>query len=159
MDLAVTNIMGVIFGAVLYFVGHSFVLALANPSSLFLLPFIGVALEYYARFYRTTIREVQRVYLVCMSSVYQDMVEAILGKVTIRAFAASRNVICSTVAALDDFQQVYFTKITVGQWIGLRMSLIGYTLTIFNRLYPILQLRTSSSTECCACRILHNLQQ
>jgi len=34
---------------------------------------------------------------------------------------------------------VYFTKIAVGQWIGLRMSLIGYTLTIFNRLYPILQ--------------------
>ena len=34
MDLAVTNILGVIFGAVLFFIGSTIVLALANPLSL-----------------------------------------------------------------------------------------------------------------------------
>jgi hypothetical protein len=59
MDAAVTNIMGVIFGAVLYFVGHCFILCLSNPGLLILLPPIAAGLEYYARYYRTTIREIQ----------------------------------------------------------------------------------------------------
>ncbi|CAK0803130.1 unnamed protein product, partial [Prorocentrum cordatum] len=57
MDNAITNILGVIFGAVLYFVSHLIVLSLANPYSLLLLPFIGCGLEYFAKYYRTTVRE------------------------------------------------------------------------------------------------------
>merc|ERR1719265_1802853 len=34
MDASLTNILGVIFGATIYFVGHVFVLSISNPMSL-----------------------------------------------------------------------------------------------------------------------------
>jgi len=139
MDLAVTNIIGVIFGAVLYFIGHFTVLAIANPYSLALLPVIAAALEYYARFYRRTIREVCRIRLVCMSAVFQDMVEAILGKQTLQAFAATKHVLCNTMDSLDRFQRVSFTKDAINLWIGFRMAMIGYVLNVFTKLYPVFQ--------------------
>mmetsp|Transcript_109776 Transcript_109776/g.354170 ORF Transcript_109776/g.354170 Transcript_109776/m.354170 type:complete len:790 (+) Transcript_109776:306-2675(+) len=139
MDKAVTNIIGVMFGALLYFVGHSLVLAVANPVTLGLMPLVALGMEFYARYYRSTIRELQRVYLVSVSSVYQDMVEAICGKMTIRAFASSRLVLCSTMCALDGLQRASFAKQCVGLWIGLRMALVGYTLNTYTRLQPVLQ--------------------
>ncbi|CAE8632698.1 unnamed protein product, partial [Polarella glacialis] len=139
MDNAVTYIMGVIFGAVLYFVGHSVVLAVANPFSLALLPVATIGLEYYARYYRATIREVQRIWLTSMSTVYQDMVEAVVGQVTVRAFANVRPVMCRSIEGLDRLQRVGFCKETINLWIGLRMSLIGYMVGVYTTLYPVFQ--------------------
>jgi ABC-type multidrug transport system fused ATPase/permease subunit len=139
MDLAITNILGVILGAVLYFVGHVTFLAIANPYSLILLPFIIIAFEYIAKYYRTTIRELHRMWLVSMSTIYQDMVEAICCRVTIRAFDRAVGVICTNIDGLDLLQRLMFTKESAKAWISLRLQLIGYTLTIFNKLYPILQ--------------------
>jgi len=139
MDAAITNILGVIFGAVLYFVSHTIVLAIANPFSLFLLPVVILVLEYYARFYRKTIREVQRIFLVSMGTVYQEMVEAITGKVTVRAFDASQQFICSSLERLDRYQRNGFTKSCVQDWVQLRMSLIGYVLGLYNTVQPALQ--------------------
>lgn len=139
MDKAVTNMVGIIFGAALYFVGHSLVLAVSNPVTLAMLPFVAMGMEFYARYYRSTIRELQRIYLISVSSVYQDMVEAITGRVTIRAFGSSRFVLCSTIAALDNLQRAAFTKQTLNMWIGLRMSLVGYCLNTYAKLQPIFQ--------------------
>lgn len=139
MDNSVTNILGVIFGAVLFFIGHTLILALANPISLCLLPFIAFGLEYYARYYRMTIREIQRHYLVSMSSVYQYMVEAIVGKVTVRAYDGTRRVLCCSLDGLDDFQRLGFVKSSLGFWISLRMELVGYSLGAFSTLYPVFQ--------------------
>lgn len=139
MDTVLTSTMGVIFGAVLYFVGHTFVLALANPLALLLLPPIAAGLEYFAGFYRATIREVHRNFLVCMSTVYQDMVEAIVGRVVLRAHAAERLLLCRSMDSLDRFQQVGFAKYSVQAWLGFRMSLVGYCLSIFTQLRPVLQ--------------------
>jgi ABC-type multidrug transport system fused ATPase/permease subunit len=139
MDLAITNIMGVIFGALLYFVGHAFVLALSNPFTLLLLPPIAVALEYYAQFYRCTIREIHRIFRVRMGLLYQDMVEAIIGRITVRAFAHEDQSMQETVDNLDRFQQVLFCKTCLALWLGLRMALIGYTLSFWVKLQPILQ--------------------
>jgi len=139
MDAAITNIFGVIFGAVLYFIGDVTVLALANPVSLLMLPLIVVGFEYYARYYRKTIREVQRFTLVSMSTVYQSMVEAIVGRTTVRAYAAVRHIFCRTMVGLDQLQRLDFTKSSVHLWITLRLQLIGYSLTIVNKLYPVLQ--------------------
>jgi len=139
MDKAVTNIMGVIFGAVLYFIGHALMLAVTNPITLAILPFVALFMEYYAGYYRRVIREIQRMFLVCMSSVYQDMVEVIEGKVTVRAYASSRRFVCQSLDALEQLQCIYFTNKAVQYWIGLRLGLIGYSLTIFSRLYPVFQ--------------------
>jgi len=129
--------MGVIFGAVLYFVGHAVVLALANPFSLLLIPPIAAGLEYYAQYYRTTIREVHRNYLVRMSTVYQDMVEAITGRVIVRAYAFEKQVVCRSIDSLDIFQQVSFIKTSIQAWLGFRMAVIGYSLSILTQLQPI----------------------
>lgn len=139
MDNAVTNIMGVIFGAVLYFIGHTVVLGISNPFSLCLLPFIGFGLEYYASFYRLSVREVKRIWLVSMSTIYQDMAEAIMGNVTVRAFSASKHVLCSSMVGLERLQRIDFAKTTLELWVRLRMALVSYGLNVFNQCYPVLQ--------------------
>lgn len=139
MDNAITNIIGVITGAVLYFAGHVLILAIANKFSLVLLPVIAILFEWIARYYRKTIREVHRLYLVSMSTVYQGMVEAILGSTTVRAFAASQRVVCQSLDSLDVFMRVSFIKAAIGSWVGLRMALVGYTLSIATTLYPVFQ--------------------
>merc|ERR1719277_2819349 len=131
MDVAITNIMGVIFGAVLFFVGHSVMLALASPTALLLLPPIAFGLEYYASYYRVTIREIHRNWLVCMSSVYQDMVEAVVGRVTVCAYASEKQAICKSLDSLDRFQRADFVKLSVQAWLAFRMTMIGGTLSIF----------------------------
>jgi ATP-binding cassette subfamily C (CFTR/MRP) protein 1 len=139
MDNAITNIMGIIFGAVLYFFGRSLFLFLGNPISLALLPFIALGLEYYASFYRVTVRELQRIHLVSMGVVYQDMVEAVMGRVSVGAFASSRSVLSQSIAGLDAYQRAGFAKASVQFWLGLRMSLISYAISFFNTLYPLMQ--------------------
>eukprot|EP00933_Yihiella_yeosuensis_P027811 TRINITY_DN21654_c0_g1_i2.p1 TRINITY_DN21654_c0_g1~~TRINITY_DN21654_c0_g1_i2.p1 ORF type:complete len:791 (-),score=169.62 TRINITY_DN21654_c0_g1_i2:135-2234(-) len=139
MDLAVTNIFGVIIGAVLYFFGHLFVLTLASPASILLLPLIGLGMEFFAQYYRNTIREVQRLYLVSMSAVYSEMTEAIRGGITIRAFGTKRQVLSKCLLNLDELQRMTFAKSSLGLWVGLRMGCVGLFLTTFNQLYPVLQ--------------------
>lgn len=139
MDKAVTNIIGVLFGAVLFLIGNSTVLAISNPWTLVILPFCIAGMEFYGRYYRKTIRELQRIYLVSVSSVYQDMVEAILGRVTIRAFASSQRVMWASVGELDELQRAFFAKQALGLWITLRLSLIGFVLGIYTTLQPVLQ--------------------
>lgn len=139
MDAAITNILGVLFGAVLYLVSHSAVLAIANPFSLVLLPLVVLLLEIFARYYRRTIREVQRLWLVCMGAVYQEMVEAIVGRVTVRSFGATQRVLCSALISLDNYQRIGWARTSVQLWVGFRMSLIGYLLGLYNTLYPLFQ--------------------
>merc|ERR1719498_1030988 len=139
MDAAITNIMGVIFGAILYFVGHTVILAIANPISLLLLPFIAAALEYYARYYRATIREVHRIFRVQMGLLYQNMLEAIIGRITVRSFAREDQVMEECMDNLDRWQQIAFCKLSLALWLGFRMALIGYVLSFWVKLRPILQ--------------------
>jgi ABC-type multidrug transport system fused ATPase/permease subunit len=139
MDRAITNVMGVIFGAVLYFFGHTVILAISNASCLLLLPFIAAGLEYYAKFYRMTIREVFRIYRVRMGLLYQHMLEAINGRVTVRSFARENQVMEDALYNLECYQQSQFCKLSLAIWLGFRMALIGYILTFWVKLRPILQ--------------------
>eukprot|EP00931_Biecheleriopsis_adriatica_P085874 TRINITY_DN60657_c0_g1_i1.p1 TRINITY_DN60657_c0_g1~~TRINITY_DN60657_c0_g1_i1.p1 ORF type:complete len:1473 (-),score=277.35 TRINITY_DN60657_c0_g1_i1:35-4453(-) len=139
MDNAVTYIIGIIFGAVLYFIGHAMILAIANPMTLIFIPFVAAGMEYYARYYRSTIREVQRIWLTCMSTVYQDMTEAVIGRVTIRAFNSTTLMLCQSIEGLHRLQRADFGKAMISQWLGFRMSLLGWIVGTYTKLYPILQ--------------------
>lgn len=139
MDAAVTNIFGVIIGAVLYFLGHTMVLTLSNPISLALLPFVAFVMEYFAQYYRNTVRELQRLYLVSMSQVYQEMTEAILGGVSVRAFSMKEDVFCRCLLNLQELHRAILTKALLGQWVTLRLGLAGFIVSISNQLYPVLQ--------------------
>eukprot|EP00930_Biecheleria_cincta_P011625 TRINITY_DN1145_c0_g1_i1.p1 TRINITY_DN1145_c0_g1~~TRINITY_DN1145_c0_g1_i1.p1 ORF type:complete len:1130 (+),score=180.06 TRINITY_DN1145_c0_g1_i1:198-3587(+) len=125
MDKAVTNIFGVIIGAVLYFVGHTMVLTFSNPIAICLLPFVVVLMEYFARYYRLTIRELQRLYLVSMSDVYQDMTDAILGGTSVRTFNMQTEVLCRCLLNLHELNRALFAKTVLGQWVSLRLGLVG----------------------------------
>jgi len=139
MDDAVTNILGVIIGAVLYFIGHMIVLTMANPTSILLLPVVAMLMEYFAKFYRLTVREVQRVLLASTSDVYQEMTEAIVGGVSLRAYGMKTEVFARCLLTIEDNARASFAKTTLGSWVGLRMSLVGFMLTATNTLYPVLQ--------------------
>ena len=139
MDKAVTNIFGVIIGALLYFVGHTLVLTFSSPMSIILLPLIILLMEYFARYYRNTIREIQRLWLVSQSEVYQEMTDSITGGVTIRAFSAKEQVLMRCLLDLEEFQRADFVRTCLQRWIGLRMGLVGFILSIFNQLQPVLQ--------------------
>merc|ERR1719271_1794502 len=106
-----------VLSSVLYFVGHALILAISNPYSLLLLPFIAVGLEYYAKYYRSTIREIHRIFRVRMGLLYQDMLEAILGRVTVRSFAQENKVMEDSIENLDRFQQVSFCKLSLALWL------------------------------------------
>lgn len=139
MDDSVTNIMGVIFGAVLYFLGHTFVLALAVPASLALVPLVAMLMEYCGRYYRASIREIQRISLTNSSIVYQDMAEAMHSRLTIRAFSGIERTMCQSFHGLDELQRTLFTKTCIGLWVGLRMSMAGFMLSTFSQLHPVFQ--------------------
>eukprot|EP00930_Biecheleria_cincta_P011627 TRINITY_DN1145_c0_g2_i1.p1 TRINITY_DN1145_c0_g2~~TRINITY_DN1145_c0_g2_i1.p1 ORF type:complete len:1380 (+),score=249.14 TRINITY_DN1145_c0_g2_i1:198-4337(+) len=139
MDAAVTNIFGIIIGAVLYFLGHTMVLTLSNPMSLALLPFVAFLMDYFAQYYRNTIREFQRLYLVCMSQVYQEMTEAIRGGVSIRAFSMKEDVFCRCLLNLQELQRASLTKALLSQWVTLRLGMVGFIVSTSNQLYPVLQ--------------------
>jgi len=138
MDKAVTNIFGVIIGAVLYFLGHTMVLTFSNPMSIWLLPLIILLMEYFARYYRNTVRELQCLFLVSQSEVYQEMTDAITGGITIRAFAAKEQVLSRCLLNLEEFQRASFTIRSLQLWIGLRLGLVGFIMSVFNQLQPIL---------------------
>lgn len=138
MDNAITNIFGVILGALLYFVGHTACLAMTNPFCLALLPPVILGLEMVAKYYRVCIRELHRLVLISTSPVYQNMVESIACQVTIRAFGSSDRVIHENIEGLDSLQNLVFVKQSIGEWLGLRMQLIGYVLNTFATTYPIL---------------------
>jgi len=139
MDDAVTNILGVIIGAVLYFFGHLTVLTLTNPASLLLLPVVATLMEYFAKFYRITVREIQRIYLASTSDVFQEMTEAIVGGVSLRAYGMKTEVLSRCLVTIDDNARASFAKTTLGNWVGLRMSYVGLLLTTTNTLYPVFQ--------------------
>lgn len=139
MDDSVTNIMGVIFGAVLYFIGHVFVLGLANPASMALVPLTAMLIEHFAKYYRVSIREIQRIYLTGLSVVYQDMTEAAQNRTTLYAFGSVERSLALNLQGLDNLQRTAFTKTCIGFWVGLRMSLAGFLLSVFAQLHPVLQ--------------------
>jgi len=74
-----------------------------------------------------------------MSTVYQGMVEAIVGNTTVRAFASSQRVVCQNLNSLDVFMRLFFTKNAISAWVGLRMGLVGYPLSVATTLHPVLQ--------------------
>merc|ERR1719161_1689507 len=67
------------------------------------------------------------------------MVEAIVGNTTVRAFSASQRVVCQSRENLDVFMRLFFTKNAINAWVGLRMGLVGYTLSVATTLHPVLQ--------------------
>lgn len=139
MDDAVTNIFGIILGAVLYFLFHTFFLAITNPFCLVLLPFIILGMEMVAKYYRNAIRETHRMCLVSMSPVYQAMAESIICRATVCAFGSTQRILCLNLEGLDVLQRLTFVKSAVIAWLGLRMSLIASLLNSVASAYPILQ--------------------
>lgn len=67
------------------------------------------------------------------------MVEAIVGRATVCAFANARQVLCQSMDGLDQLQRISFAKDTIGSWLGIRMQLIGYTMAMYTTMYPIFQ--------------------
>ena len=123
------------------------------------MPPIVFGLEYFAKFYRTTGREVQRMYLAPTSTVYQGIVQAATGQVALRALVAVPQTLCMCTDALDRLRRMIFAGTCVAAGIDLRMDVIGYGLTRFNLLLSRAAiLRRAATIQCCArCGRVHAL--
>merc|ERR1719313_339810 len=89
IDQTITRIIGVITGAVYYFIGRTVFLGMVNPIAIVVLFPTIAALEYYAaRLYRPNLRELQRLVLVSKSPFYNTIVESLRGQLTVRALGA-----------------------------------------------------------------------
>lgn len=140
LDGCIAAMIGVVTGALLYFVGHTVFLSLTNPWCLLLVPPIALAFEYIAaRYYRRSIREFQRLVLVSTSPLDHSAYELVYGQVTIRAFGGQRHALHSALTSLDLLQRAVFLKQVTGTWLALRLGLVGYVLTAFNTSYPAMQ--------------------
>jgi len=71
--------------------------------------------------------------------VYQEVCEILDGKLVVRAYAQQSRSVCQCMDNIDRFQQITFVKWALAKWLGLRMSLIGYTLSCWSTLQPVLQ--------------------
>merc|ERR1719440_964486 len=140
IDQTITRILGVITGAVYYFIGRTVFLGMVNPMAIVVLfPTIG-ALEYYAaRLYRPNLRELQRLVLVSKSPFYNSIVETLRGRVTVRAFGAQGAQVQSLLVAWSHVQKVGFLQFSLNQWLGIRLASISFLLSITSTLYPVLQ--------------------
>merc|ERR1719161_2056062 len=74
-----------------------------------------------------------------MSPVYGSMAESIVCRSTVCAFGSAQRTLCMNLEGLDVVQRLSFVKSSVIAWVGLRMSLIAWTLNAAAAMYPILQ--------------------
>lgn len=140
VDMTITRIVGVITGALYYFVGRAFFLGVVNPISILVLIPTIAALEYFAaKLFRANIRESQRMLLMAHSPYYNSIIEQLRGQVTVRAFGAHQPAVLSLMVQLSHVQKVQFFQQSLQSWLGLRLAAISFLLGASSTLYPVLQ--------------------
>jgi len=140
IDQTITRIIGVITGAVYYFIGRTVFLGMVNPIAIVVLFPTIAALEYYAaRLYRPNLRELQRLVLVSKSPFYNTIVESLRGQLTVRAFGAQGAQVQALMVAWSHVQKVAFLQFSLNQWLAVRLASISFLLSITSTIYPVFQ--------------------
>merc|ERR1719388_176583 len=140
IDQTITRIIGVITGAVYYFIGRTVFLSIVNPIAIVVLFPTIAGLEYYgARLYRPNLRELQRLILVSKSPFYNTIVESLRGQLTVRAFGAQGAEVQSLLIGFSHVQKVAFLQFSLNQWLAVRLASISFLLSITSTIYPVFQ--------------------
>ncbi|CAG2120050.1 unnamed protein product, partial [Medioppia subpectinata] len=77
------------------------------------------------RYYRWTSRELKRLSAVSLSPIYTQLDETLQGLVTIRAFANTNRFMREMYRKLDVNNKIQYSSGAVGQWLNLRLQLLG----------------------------------
>ncbi|XP_075224680.1 ATP-binding cassette sub-family C member 10 [Lycorma delicatula] len=95
--------------------------------SLLLLPLIPVY-HWLQNHYRLTSRELKRLSTISLSPLYTHFTETLQGLTTIRAFRANARFHRQNESILESNQKVQLASLVGGQWLGLRLQLIGVAM-------------------------------
>eukprot|EP00397_Hematodinium_sp_SG-2012_P001070 GEMP01001071.1.p1 GENE.GEMP01001071.1~~GEMP01001071.1.p1 ORF type:complete len:1332 (+),score=305.72 GEMP01001071.1:166-4161(+) len=146
VDEAVTLIFGIVFGAVIYFIGHAIFLCATYWITFLWLPVMLYLFEYVASYYRPNVRELYRISLIQRSPVFQTCVEAIINFPVLHSFGAARWACWDGLLQLDSFKRAEFTLWSVKLWVSLRLGLLTAVMTSINAMYPLVMYYMSDGT-------------
>lgn len=103
---------------------------------LYAAPYVGVALLpisllyfRYARLYRCSSREVQRLDSVSKSPIYAGFAESLHGVATIRAFERTASFVAASCGRFDHNLRANFVSFSTNRWLGVRLEFLGNSFT------------------------------
>lgn len=102
--------------------------AIIIPISLILVPIIGFLFYKLRAYFIASQRQIKRMESVTRSPVYGNIPSTLEGLSTIRAFTAAERFRDKFFAVQDSHTRVYFTFISSGRWLGIRLDMIGASL-------------------------------
>ncbi|KAI9176218.1 hypothetical protein H9P43_006583 [Blastocladiella emersonii ATCC 22665] len=123
---------------------------------------VGVLLfvfYYVQRFYRATSRELKRLESLSRSPLYAEVGQAMAstGLATIRAFGEQDRFRARVARHMDRNNRPYFLSFTAARWLGVRIELLGATVTTACGLFAVL-FRTSISPSLVGLTLSYALQ-
>lgn len=90
-------------------------------------------------FYRHTSRELKRLSTVTLSPIYSRFTETLSGLVTIRATDSTARFAQENLDMLEDNIKTQFAGQAAGQWLGLRLQLIGVAMVTGVGIFAVVQ--------------------
>lgn len=108
----------------------SFIL-IAIVDQWFIIAVGGVFVAYYfvASFYRQSAREIKRLDNLLRSGLYAHFSESLAGLATVRAFGVTERFMKTNEELIDIENRAYYLTVINQRWLGVRLDLIGSTLT------------------------------
>ncbi|KAJ3322905.1 Multidrug resistance-associated protein 4 [Boothiomyces sp. JEL0866] len=105
------------------------VASVVMPYVMILLPFIAVFFYYLRKYYITTSRQVKRIEATTRSPVYSSFSTTLEGLSVIRAFSAEERFKSMFFHDQNTNTRMFFTYLSTGRWLGLRLDLSSAFLT------------------------------
>lgn len=105
---------------------------------------LGIIYYFIQRYYRRTSRELKRLSTVTLSPIYAHFSESLTGLATIRAFRQTERFAQENEERLDLNQRANFGGYAAGQWLGIRLQLLGVAMVTAVAFISMLQHNFSS---------------
>ena len=121
------------------YIGALIVTCVGIPWILLLMLPLGFIYINIQHFYRCTSRELKRLSTMTLSPIYSHLNETLSGLVTIRASQASLRFQRENMDMIEDNMKTQFTSQAAGQWLNVRLQLIGVAMVTGVGIFAVVQ--------------------
>lgn len=137
IDVNLVKRMSMVFGACIYLILMILVLVWRTPWLAVLVPIISWATYgFIYSYYRHTIRELRRCYLISNTPLNSHYSEALSGSAVIRAFRAQASFEAENINKVAQLMRVRFLEIGCSSWTNVRMQMLTFPIILMNMLLP-----------------------
>ncbi|KAK9886055.1 hypothetical protein WA026_014838 [Henosepilachna vigintioctopunctata] len=119
--------------------GTLFVICYSSPPFIFVVLVCGVLYYIIQRFYIQSSRQLRRLESVSRSPIYSHFSETIAGVSSIRAYNQQERFIGESDSRQDHNQACYYPSIVSGNWLGVRLGIVGNMIILFSSLFAVLE--------------------